>query len=164
MQTANIMLALGGNQGMTVQKYGVTAAEIAVLREIHGEASVFDVEPLDDVDRSMRDERQRLLEIYGKPPGSREMSAVEVLFPGAAARVFENLDELELDPSFFKATQRAKAKPKKAAKVEEPDESVEEVAEDEPEVEEIEEEAPKPKKAAPAKTTVAKKSGKSLFK
>jgi hypothetical protein len=155
MQTANIMLALGGNAGHTIQKWGVTAAEIAVLREIHGEASVFDIDPQDDVDRSMRDERSRLLDIYGKPAGSRELSAVEVLFPGAAARVFETLDELDLDPSFYKATGRVK--PKKAkVKADEPVEE-EESVKDEP-VEEIEEAPAKPasKKTVAAKTTAKK--------
>jgi len=159
MQTANITLALGGNHGHTIQKWMVTPSEIAVLREIHGEASVFDIEPGDDVERSGREERSRLLEIYGKPPGSREMSAVDVLFPGAAARLFETLDELELDPSFYKATSRAA--PKKA-KEPEPDEADEQESEnaDEPEP------APKPKKTVAAKTSAksAKKSSKSLFK
>jgi hypothetical protein len=167
MQTADIMLALGGNHGHTVPKYGVTAAEIAVLREIHGEASVFDVDPREDVTRSMRDERLRLLEIYGKPPGSRELSAVDVLFPGAAARVFENLDELELDQSFYKATERARPRAKAAKPVaaEAEDAPVGDGVEDEPveEVDEADEAPAKPpkKKAAPAKTAGAKKS---LFK
>jgi hypothetical protein len=164
MQTANIMLALAGNMGHTIQKWGVTPAEIAVLREIHGESSVFDIEPVEDVQRNGREERARLLEIYGKPAGSREVSAVEVLFPGVAARLFETLDELELDPSFYKATSRAM--PKKA-KEPEPDEVDEQESEttDEPEP------APKPKKApaakvtkaAPAKTSSTKRTG-PLFK
>lgn len=160
MQTANIFLALGGNAGHTIQKFGVTPAEIAVLREIHGEASVFDVEPDEDVQRSSREERSRLLGIYGKPPGSREMSAVEALFPGAAARLFETLDELELDPSFYKATSRAA--PKAKAKAPEPDE----VDEQEPATTDEPEPAPKPKKttAAARTTKPVKKSGKSLFK
>ena len=133
MQLANITLALGGDRGQTIQKFGVTPAEVAVLREIHGEASVFDVQPLDeDAERSNREERTRLLEIYGKPPGSRELSAVEVLFPGAAARVFENFDELELDESFYKATDRAR--PKKAQKPKEREDEPE-PDEDEPEPE-----------------------------
>jgi len=158
MQTANIHLALGGNHGHTIQKWAVTPAEIAVLREIHGEASVFDIEPGEDVKRSGREERARLLEIYGKPPGSREMSAVEVLFPGAAARLFETLDELELDPSFYKATSRASPKKAEEPELDEVDER-ESATTDEPEP------APKPKKAAAARVTKpAKKSGKSLFK
>jgi hypothetical protein len=150
MQTANIMLALGGNMGQTIQKFGVTPAEVAVLREIHGNASVFDIQPLDEeIERTSREERTRLLEIYGKPPGSREMSAVEFLFPGAAARVFEAFDELEIDESFFKATGRAK--PKAAAAPEEDDEDDDEVV-------------TAPKKAKPKPTKTIKKAVKSLFK
>lgn len=149
MQLANIMLALGGNTGQTVPKFGVTPAEVAVLREIHGNAAVFDIQPLDDeVERTSREERSRLLEIYGKPPGSREMSAVEFLFPGAAARVYEGFDELEIDESFFKATGRAK--PKATAEPEE--------VEDEDDVVE----QPKPK--AKPKAKPARKPVKSLFK
>lgn len=135
MQIADIMLALGGNLGHTVQKFGVTPAEVAVLREIHGEAAVFDIQPLDDeVERSSKEERSRLLMIYGKPPGSQEISAVDFLFPGAAARLFEDFAELELDDSFYKATDRAKpTKAKgKAKKAKEPEpEEVEDEAEPE---------------------------------
>lgn len=140
MQTANIMLALGGSMGNTIPKYGVTAAEIAVLREIHGEAAVFDIDPQADIQRTSREERSRLGEVYGKPPGSRELSAVDVLFPGVASRVFETLDELEIDPSFFKPTERAKPKASpKAETSSEPDEA------------EVEEEVKQPVKKAPAK-------------
>jgi len=147
MQTANIMLALGGDLGQTVPKFGVTPAEVAVLREIHGNAAVFDIYPLDeDVERTSREERSRLLEIYGKPPGSREASAVEVLFPGAAARVYESFDELEIDDSFYKATGRAKPK---RVKVEEAEDDDEDDDDEKPKSK------PKPK---------AKKPVKSLFK
>jgi len=158
MQQANIMLALGGNLGQTIPKFGVTPAEVAVLREIHGNASVFDIQPLDEeIERTSREERSRLLEIYGKPPGSREMSAVEVLFPGAAARVYEGFDELEIDESFFKATGRVK--PKKAQAASEPDE----VEDDEvDEADEVVKAPPKPKTKPKAKP--ARKPVKSLFK
>jgi hypothetical protein len=151
MQQANIMLALGGNLGQTIQKFGVTPAEVAVLREIHGNAAVFDIQPLDEeVERTSREERSRLLEVYGKPPGSHELSAVEFLFPGAAARVYENFDELELDESFYKATGRAKPKVTKAkAKVEEPEPEPDDEVEEDDEVEDDEIVEPKPKKTKP---------------
>ena len=148
MQTATIMLALGGDQGNTIIKFGVTPAEVAVLREIHGEAAVFDVSPdEEEIERSSREERARLAMDYGKPPGSREMSAVDVLFPGIGARMFETFDELELDESFYKATGREKPKPKaKKARAEvEP----EELSEPDEEIEE--EPAPAPKKKTAAK-------------
>jgi hypothetical protein len=164
MQTADIMLALGGNLGQTIQKFGVTPAEVAVLREIHGNASVFDIQPLDeDVERTSREERGRLLEIYGKPPGSREMSAVEHLFPGVAARVFESFDELELDDSFFKATGHAKpkarAKPMGKAKEPDPEEEFDEEVEEPEEEDDVVEPKPKATRAKPK----IKRPVKSLF-
>lgn len=124
MQTANCWVALGGDTGNTVPKFEVTPAELAVLQLIHGSDAVFDIVPGADVNRSNRDERSRLLATYGKPEGSREPSAVNVLFPGIAARLPESFDELDIDESFFKATGRASTKPAPAV--------VEEVVETEP--------------------------------
>lgn len=111
MQTANIMLALGGDTGNTIPKYGVTPAEVAVLRAIHGDEAVFDIEPADDVDRTNREELNRLNLAYagGRLFGT-DVRAVSALFPGAAARVFEKFDELEIDESSFKAETRVKLK------------------------------------------------------
>lgn len=111
MQTATVLLALGGDTGNTVSKYGVTPAEAAVLQMIHGSDAVFDIAPGEDVTRTNREELARLRFTYGKPEGSNERSAVDVLFPGAAARVFESFDELDLDESFYKAEKRVKPKP-----------------------------------------------------
>lgn len=112
MQTATVLLSLGGDHGNQVMKHGVTAAEIAVLRAIHGDESVKDVEPGQDVTRTHRAERERLLGIYGaaKIPDTK-VPIVESLFPGVAARVFERLDELDIPESFFKATGHLKAVP-----------------------------------------------------
>lgn len=111
MQTANILLALGGDTGNTVPKRAVTAAEIAVLRAIHGEGSVTDIEPVGDINQSNRAELGRLRQNYGRAMDSENNSIVAQLFPGAAARVFETLDELDLDQSFYKPITRASAKP-----------------------------------------------------
>jgi hypothetical protein len=139
MQTANIMLALGGDKGNCVPKYGVTAAEIAVLRAIHGDDAVFDVEPTGEDalaedgerKRTNREELARLQHQYasGRLFGT-DVRAVGALFPGAAARVFEDIDELGLSEEAFKAESRATAKSKpakagkgkKGAKTEEPEE------------------------------------------
>lgn len=109
MQTANILLSLAGDSGNQVQKFGVTAAEIAVLNAIHGDGSVTDIEPAGDIKRSHREERARLLATYGKMQDGRDMSPVSTLFPGAAARVFETLAELDLPEEHFKATARMSA-------------------------------------------------------
>ncbi len=109
MQIANILLSLGGDHGNTIPKFAVTAAEIAVLRAIHGEDAVKDIEPLGVIQRSNREERARLVFTYGAAKTHDQKPIVEGMFPGVAARVFETLDELELDESFFKPTGRLKA-------------------------------------------------------
>jgi hypothetical protein len=112
MQIAHVLLSLGGDHGNQVMKHHVTAAEIAVLRAIHGDEAVKDVEPAGDIKRSHRDERERLLATYGgaKVPNSNPPTpVVATMFPGIAARVFERLDELDLPESFFKATGHLKA-------------------------------------------------------
>lgn len=113
MQTAHCLLSLGGDHGNQVMKWGVTVAEIAVLRAIHGDEAVTEVEPHADVKRSHREERMRLIGIYGgaKTNDGDPKPIVESMFPGIAARVFENLHELDLPESFFKATGRLKAAP-----------------------------------------------------
>lgn len=115
METANILLALSGDTGNTVPKHGVTAAEVAVLRVIHGEDSVSDIEIIgtaedDGKARTHRAERARLSERYGRQNEGRWSSpAVEMLFPGAAARVFETFDELDLPEELFKAERPTRA-------------------------------------------------------
>ena len=108
MQTAHILLALGGDQGNTVPKRDVTAAEIAVLMAIHGNASVTNIEPVGNINQGNRAELARLRQTYGRAMDADNNSIVGKLFPGAAARVFETLDELEIPEDFYKPTARAK--------------------------------------------------------
>jgi len=115
MQTANIMVALGGDKGTTVPKYNVTASEIAVLRAIHGADAVTDVEPVGEIERPHREEIARLTREYGRArvpdANGNDVSIVASLFPGAAARTFRTIEELEIPEEFFKAETRVKAKP-----------------------------------------------------
>ncbi|MCW4115668.1 hypothetical protein NPA31_011905 [Aurantimonas sp. MSK8Z-1] len=106
MQTASILLALGGDSGNTVPKYDVTAAEVALLMAIHGAQAVTEVEPKGDVKRSNREELRRLHSVYDKARDNANQCYVDQLFPGAAARVFESFDELELPPELYKAQTR----------------------------------------------------------
>lgn len=109
MQTAHILLSLAGDSANQVPKYNVTAAEIAVLNAIHGDGSVIDIEPAGNVNRTHREERARLLSIYAKMQDGKDVSPVSTLFPGAAARVFETLAELDLPPEMYKAKERVTA-------------------------------------------------------
>jgi hypothetical protein len=133
METANILLNVGGDGTTIVPKENVTPAEVAVLRVLHGDDSVTDIQVLEGEAvnefgkaRTHRQEIARLTEVYGKnqPEGGRSAPAVQTLFPGAAARVFESFEELELDESAFKPTERDSEKPstKKAAAAQTTDE------------------------------------------
>lgn len=107
IEVANILLALGGDNGNTVPKYSVTVAEVAVLRVIHGNEAVTDVQPTGFVETTHRAEIGRLMERYGRSVDGRfEAKAVTLLFPGAAARVFERFEELEMPEEFYKAETR----------------------------------------------------------
>lgn len=111
MQTANIMLAVGGDRGNTVPKYAVSVAEIALLRAIHGEDAVFDVEPLETpamdegVAATNRAELNRLRRVYDAKDADGNR-IVDQIYPGAAARVFSSLDEIDLPDEYFKPTER----------------------------------------------------------
>lgn len=107
MHIANVMVALAGDQKNVVPKTRVTAAEIAVLQAIHGNDAITEVEPLGDIKRTNREERERLFIIYGKAKDHDDRAIVTQMFPGVAARVHETLDELELAPEQFKAIKRA---------------------------------------------------------
>lgn len=111
MQTASLLVALGGDLGNTVPKHDCTASEIAILRAIHGEGSVIDIDPTGDVKRSNQEELSRLRANYGGAKDAENNSIVSQIFPGAAARMFDTIDELGLDESFFKPTRRAAATP-----------------------------------------------------
>lgn len=131
MQTATITLKLGGDDGNTIQKWGVTPSEVAVLRELHSSDSVTDI-AIDkvEIERTNRAERQRLMERYGRGDdnGSFKAPVVEALFPGVAARLYTDFSELELDDSFYAATSRAS--PTKTIVEDLPDEPVAETAVD----------------------------------
>lgn len=120
MQTANCYVYLGNDKGTSVPKENVTAAEIAILRAIHGPDAVHEIEPIGQVERTHREERQRLVELYGRSTvdddTGRAISVVQSLFPGAASRVFTSLDELDIPEVCFKAEKRVTAKNGKKAK------------------------------------------------
>lgn len=122
MQIANVMVALGGDKGTKVPKYGVTVSEVEVLRAIHGNDAVDEIEPCGEVERSDREEVSRLIEIYGRARGGEDnREIVKEIFPsGVRSRAYRTFDELELDETLFKALTRVKAdapaKPEKKSK------------------------------------------------
>jgi len=111
-EVANVMVALNGDIMNTVPKAKVTAGEIAVLQAIHGADAVTEIEPLGIakqikqgkalVPYTMRAERGRLEKLYGKAVDGNQKRILEALYPGAAARIFERIEELNLVPAQFK--------------------------------------------------------------
>jgi hypothetical protein len=108
MQTASILLAIGGERDMQVPKFGVTPAEVMLLRAIHGEEAVSDIDIVGDEDRKSRDERERLFNLYAKadPNGSFRLPVLDALYPGVSARLPTEFSELDLDEAFYKAESR----------------------------------------------------------
>lgn len=118
MQYANILVAIGGDQGNQVPKYNVSAAEIAVLRAIHGEDAVREVEPVsapkDDDGKAIRvDERQelqRLRETYGGAHNEDREAFIDIVYPrGAGTKLVTSLSDLDLPEESYKPKTRAKA-------------------------------------------------------
>lgn len=102
-ETANCHVSLGGDVLNTVPKYDLTAGEIAVLQMIHGKDAILEIEPSGTVKRAQRVEKARLQSMYGKAHDGNGNSLLEKLYPGAAARIFQRIDELELASVQFKA-------------------------------------------------------------
>ena len=118
MELANCLVAIGGDRGYTVPKYNVSAAEIAVLCQIHGVDAVFDVEPTGSQDRNSRSELERLLRIYpAKDDDNNQI--VRQVYPGVAPVLHQELADLGLPDESFKALTRVtveRAVPKKTLK------------------------------------------------
>ena len=116
MQTANVLVALGGDRGNSVPKTGVTVAEIAVLMAIHGGDAVYDIRPLDEEsDIGVRDEIARLRETY---PAKDEdgKSIVEGVYPGRNPMVHRDFTDLDLPEDLFATESRVTPKPKAKGK------------------------------------------------
>lgn len=64
MKTYFCHVRLGGSASHMVPKHEATAAEIALLREIHGADAVVDIQPEKDIVRTDAAERERLAFAY----------------------------------------------------------------------------------------------------
>jgi hypothetical protein len=114
--TGNV--AIGGNLGNVLYKNLLTIPEVVMLRNIHGESSVFNIAVVGDIDSDDMEERNRLGILYSD-------QKVEEVFGtyGALPQTFEDarIDDGYLDKVFLqnkaqKSVKKAKpkAKPKRA--------------------------------------------------
>lgn len=67
MQICNCTIAIGGDIGMTVTKERVTIPELMILRSVHGDDAVRNIEVTHSVSMSNSEERERLNQIYRNP-------------------------------------------------------------------------------------------------
>ena len=141
MQIVNCVVALAGDPRNTVPKYAIPVSELALLRLIHGEEAVTEIEVLREERRPHGPELERLREIYAARD-ENGVFMVNRLYPGAAPRLYEHLDDLGLPDNLFSHAQRNRM----AAEAPDPLPEPEEAAEAAP--------APRrggrPRKAAPA--------------
>lgn len=109
MQIVNCTVAIGGEAGMTVLKERVSVAEILVLRAIHGEDAVRNIEVIDDIDTDSNEERQRLALIYKMPEGIVKDTL------GAVGVLPKTLDESGIGDEFVISAGPVKGKKAKAS-------------------------------------------------
>lgn len=113
IQTASFLLALGGDIGNTVPKFGIPASEIAVLQSIHGYDAVGDLVVDGEIEISNGEELERLRSVYAHAHDSNGGRIIDAVYPGRGAQVVRSIDDLGLQEEQFKA-ERAAAPAEKA--------------------------------------------------
>lgn len=113
MDIINCQVALGGDKGNTVPRYRITVAEAAVLRAIHGDDGLQEVEVVGQADINPRNEMSRLKAIYRARNEEGEF-VVEKVYPGANPPVHALLEDLQLPDECMKADRTLTAKPERA--------------------------------------------------
>jgi hypothetical protein len=82
MQLATVEVRLSGSRENTVVKDNVTVPEIVLLRAIHGNDSVNNIQPTGMDKRPHAAEYERLKKIYGTAKDEKENLILDKLFPG----------------------------------------------------------------------------------
>ena len=115
IQTASFLLALGGDIGNTVPKFGVPASEIAVLQSIHGYDAVGDLVVDGEIEVSNGEEIERLRSVYAHAHDSNGGRIIDAVYPGRGAQVVRAIEDLGLLEEQFKIERAAPAEKAKAA-------------------------------------------------
>lgn len=116
MQTYDLTLNLQGNAMFAVPRYGVLAAEVLVLKALHGPDAIAEIEESTDAPEIAGEKdstiRAWLAEKYGKAMGGAELTITSIFGP----------DHLALPKSIEGATKSSKpAKPARTPKTAKPD-------------------------------------------
>ncbi len=108
MQRVTCTVRLSGDNNNTVEKSGVSPAEIVILNDIHGEGAVVNIRPNSMDKESHVKERARLVNIYG-------VHVVDRIFPGEFNKLPVTLAELKgEEPAEDEDADEADADAKKA--------------------------------------------------
>lgn len=91
MHLHNAIILHAGNRNMTIHKGNLTAPEIVLLRKIHGEDAVLNIEAVAETNRPIAGEYDRLVGLYGR-------EVVVEAFPGAITSLPKTLAEAGIDP------------------------------------------------------------------
>ena len=116
MERINANVAIDGNIGNVINKEYLSIPEIVMLRNIHGETSVFNIIVDGSYDHDDKVERDRLGNLYG------DQKVVDVFGAyGALPQTFEDariddgyFDKMYLQEKTTKAKPKSKATPKRA--------------------------------------------------
>ena len=116
MERINANVAIDGNIGNVINKEYLSIPEIVMLRNIHGETSVFNIIVDGSYDHDDKVERDRLGNLYG------DQKVVDVFGAyGALPQTFEDariddgyFDKMYLQEKMTKAKPKSKAIPKRA--------------------------------------------------
>jgi hypothetical protein len=112
MQVCECLVLIGGDIGNSVTKQDVTAAEIAVLRAIHGNDAVRSIVIKDQIKVDHDNERERLALIY-------KDEIVMNLF-GKFGDLPETLEAARVESDMIVSDETKKSKTKKVAEAAEP--------------------------------------------
>ena len=130
MQVVTCDVHIGGDRNHVVVKTGVTVAEIEILRVIHGNDAVLNIQPTKQDTRKHAEELDRLRRIYKRRmPGSDSKGTkniVDVVYPGPRPNLPATLKDIGVEYP----TEAAQARTKKKAVAKELEQDA--LAEDEP--------------------------------
>lgn len=101
METALLEILLNGNIGNTTTRR-VSAAEVLVLRNIHGDDAVTNPSESSRSSRSNSDEVERLRGLYGK-------AAIEKVFPGVMPTLPNTFSSVGVEIASERSSRRQKA-------------------------------------------------------
>jgi hypothetical protein len=97
MQIGSCMVLLGGDMLNQTPKFGVTPAEVVILKALHGDEAVTKVEMTGSDRRPHADEYARLNGFYGAATGEDRKSIFRTLYPNPHAPLPGTFKEIGVD-------------------------------------------------------------------